>query len=112
MKHLPIADVPPPEPEKPVSDKSAPPPDSAYSSGTDRMPRRREPKQLNGARPDSTVGPLPFASDQLPDATNNQHLMPKENGSPSVKSLASTSKSRSLNSIKSIFQGRFRVSAR
>ena len=109
MKHLPVPEEHAQEPEK-----STPPPDSAYSSGSDNKFSKKEDK----VRPESILAPLPIRFDTSksavprvsiergrPPMQNQQGL--KQDGAMSVRSLASTSKSRGK-SVKSLFQRTWR----
>jgi hypothetical protein len=105
MKHLAVPEEPTPEPEK-----STPPPDSAYSSGSDH-------KLSKGTkvRPESILAPLPpkfeqptYSSRVSGERSRNQAYL-KNDGGMSVMSMASTSKSRSMGkSFKNVFQRTWR----
>ena len=109
MKHLPATLVPTEKEES----KEPPLADSAYSSGTDKVsPILETGAEEEKKRPDSMLGPLPShqardPSRMRPTHASNENLdIPKANGglsAPSVRSLASTSKSKTL-SIKNIFR--------
>jgi hypothetical protein len=109
MKHLPVPEEPPQEPEK-----STPPTDSAYSSGSDNKFSKKEEK----VRPESILAPLPtkfdtskssapLASAERGRPTTQTQQMLMQDGAMSVRSLASTSKSRGK-SVKSLFQRTWR----
>ena len=108
MKHLPVPEEPTQEPNTVVIEKADPPPDSAYSSGSDKKLKANEPKTESNTRPESTLGPLPLKRDQPTNSSrlrNDQSL--KQDDGMSMRSLASTSKSRTLR-IKNIFHWKFR----
>ena len=108
MKHIPVPEEPSPEAEKGV-EKAEPPPDSAYSSGSDKKVKSLESKIEHAkTRPESTLGPLPVKLQEPvnpPRVVSDQNLRP--DGAMSVRSMASTSKSRAM-SIRNIFHRRFR----
>lgn len=108
MKHLPVPEEPSVVFDQGLTEKPEPPPDSAYSSGPDEKLNPPESEKEQKVRPESTLGPLPIRIEAPPDrgrASNDQSV--KRDGAMSVKSFASTSKSRPL-SIRSFFPRRWR----
>ena len=109
MKHLPVPEEPSVFLDQGIPEKPEPPPDSAYSSGPDEKLNPMESQKESKQRPESTLGPLPVRIDEPKYSSRaaSSDQISKPDGAMSVKSIASTSRSRTL-SIRSFLPRRWR----
>lgn len=123
MKHLPRTEDPPSDllnaDSQQHSQAQPPSNNSASYSSQDHISSNPTSQDKEDKRPDSTLGPLPFPNQHSGDfsrprpsetSSEEQSLKPPSYGSgvaPSVRSIASTGKSRSGLSIRKIFRSRF-----